>query len=404
VYDLMQGVRVVECAEHTFVPSASMVLADWGADVVKVERVQGGGDAARNMAVIQRPGLRANPFFEAANRGKRSIALDLAQAEGREHLHKLVDGADVFLTNLRGSARAKLGITAEELTGRNQRLIYASGSGYGNDGPLAAARGFDYPSSWCRSGSAFVQAAQTGGPPPAQPGSVGDLTGGATLAGAICAALFRRERTGRGALVDHALYQMGTYIMSQSIASASLGWVGGGPPIPRERATDPLNNSYLTQDGRWLVLCLLYPAWWADFVTRIGHEEWLADPRFLDAAARAAHNGALVAELDAVFATRTLAGWEAAFADLEGVWSPVKSPTEVLEDPQALVNGFITPVSFREGDDHYLTSPAPAQFDGRAVGDLRAAPKFGEDTDEVMLELGLTSDQISGLRKRGVVV
>jgi crotonobetainyl-CoA:carnitine CoA-transferase CaiB-like acyl-CoA transferase len=403
VYDLMQGVRVVECAEHTFVPTASMILADWGADVVKVERVQGGGDAARNMAVIQRPGLRANPFFEAANRGKRSIGLDLNQPEGRAQLHKLLDRADVFVTNLRESARSKLGIAAEELTDRNPRLVYASGTGYGSTGPLAGARGFDFPSSWCRSGSAFVQAAQTGGPPPMQPGSVGDLTGGATLAGAICAALFRRERTGQGAVVNHALYQMGTFIMSQSIASASLGWVAGAGPPTREQAIDPLNNSYRTKDGRWLVLCLLYPAWWPDFARRVGREEWLTDARFADAAARAANNGALIVELDAAFATRTLAEWETAFLDLEGVWSPVKSPAEVLQDEQALVNGFITPVAFREGEDHYLTSPAPAQFDGRPVGELHAAPTFGEHTDDVMRELGLTAEQIANLRARGVI-
>lgn len=403
MYDVMQGVRVVECAEHTFVPAASMILADWGADVVKVERVQGGGDAARTMAAIQRPGLRSNPFFEAANRGKRSIGLDLTQEDGREQLHKLLEGADVFVTNLRDDARAKLGITADDLMARNPRLIYASGNGYGKSGPLASSRGFDFPSSWCRSGSAYVQSAATGGPPPPQPGSVGDLTGGATLAAAISAALFRRERTGRGAVVDHALYQIGTYIMSQSLASASLGWTGGAQPPPREAVADPLNNSYRTKDDRWLVLCLLYPAWWPDLADKVGRKEWLDDSRFVDPAARAANSTALIAELDAVFATHTLAEWEAAFVELEGVWSPVKSPAEVLEDPQALENGFVTPVTFREGDDHYLTAPAPAQFDGRPVGELRAAPKFGEDTDAVMHELGLSAEQISGLRERGVI-
>jgi crotonobetainyl-CoA:carnitine CoA-transferase CaiB-like acyl-CoA transferase len=404
VYDVMQGVKVVECAEHTFVPAASMILADWGADVIKVERVQGGGDAARNMAIIQRPGLRSNPFFEAANRGKRSIALDLTQDDGREQLHKLLAGADVFVTNLRDSARAKLGITASDLMARNPRLIYAAGTGYGNNGPIASARGFDYPSSWCRSGSAYVQSVQIGGPPPLQPGSVGDLCGGATLAGAISAALFRRERTGQGAVIDHALYQIGMYIMSQSLASASLGWAGGGAPPPREQAPDPLNNSYLTKDGRWLVLCLLYPNWWTDLAVRLGHEEWLTDPRYVDPEARSKNNLALVADLDAEFATRTLAEWETAFVELEGVWSPVKSPAEVIEDPQALENGFVTPVTFREGDDSYLTSPAPCQFDGKPIGELYSAPKFGEDTNDVLHELGLTAEQISGLRSAGVIV
>lgn len=404
MYDVMQGIKVVECAEHTFVPAAAMILADWGADVIKVERVEGGGDAARTMAAIQRPGLRANPFFEAANRGKRSIGLDLSHEDGRAHLHTLLEGADVFVTNLRESARKKLGITADELMTRNPRLVYAAGTGYGKVGPLASAGGFDYPSSWCRSGSAYVQSVQVGGPPPFQPGSVGDLCGGATLAGAISAALFRRERTGRGGLVEHALYQMGTYIMSQSLAAASLGWPGGIAPPPREQATDPLVNSYRTQDDRWLVLCLLYPQWWTDLARRVGREQWLADPRYADAASRSENRVALIAELDEVFASRTLAEWEAEFAELEGVWSPVKSPAEVLEDSQALANGFVTPVSFRAGDGAYLTSPAPCQFDGEQIGELRSAPNFAEDTDAVMRELGLSERQIAGLRDRGVII
>jgi len=397
----MQGVQVVEVAEHTFVPAASMILADWGADVVKIERADG-GDAARSMRVIQRPGLRANPFFEAANRGKRSVGLDLTQPEGREQLYKLVSGADVFITNMRDDARVKLGIEPADLMERNPRLVYASGTGYGTRGPMARARGFDYPSSWCRSGSAYVQTPADGGPPPSQPGSVGDLTGGATLAGAISAALYRRERTGRGAVIDHALYLMGAYIMSQALISASLGWSPSGRPAPRTEAPDPANNIYRTKDGRWLVLCLLYDQWWPDLARKVHHEEWLTDPRYADPAARAANNVALIAELDAIFATRTLSEWEDELATMEGVWSPVKSPDEVIGDVQALENGFVTPVTLGDGGS-YLTGASPAQFDGRPVGALRAAPALGRDTDDVMRELGLTEEQIAGMRARGVI-
>jgi formyl-CoA transferase len=402
LYDVMHGVRVVEVAEHTFVPAASMVLADWGADVIKVERAAHGGDASRSMRVIQRPGLRANPFFEAANRGKRSVGLDLTQAEGREQLYKLVGDADVFITNMRDDARVKLGIEPDDLMERNPRLVYASGTGYGRRGPMARTRGFDYPSSWCRSGSAYVQTPADGGPPPSQPGSVGDLTGGATLAGAIAAALFRRERTGRGAVIDHALYLIGAYIMSQALISASLGWKAAGPPPHRTEVPDPANNIYRTEDGRWLVLCLLYDEWWPDLARKLHHEEWLSDPRYVDPAARAANNRPLIAELDAIFATRTLAEWEVELATLQGVWSPLKSPEEVIVDVQAIENGFVTPVTFDDGG-HYLTGASPAQFDGRPIGALRAAPTHGQDTDNVMRELGLTDEQIAGMRARGVV-
>jgi formyl-CoA transferase len=398
----MQGVRVVEVAEHTFVPSASMILADWGADVIKVERASGGGDAGRTMRVIQRPGLRSNPFFEAANRGKRSIGLDLTQAEGREQLYALLDGADVFITNMRDDARVKMGIEPSDLMTRQPRLIYASGTGYGTLGPMAQDRGFDFPSSWCRSGSAFVQTPPDGGPPPSQPGSVGDLCGGATLAGAIAAALFRRERTGRGAVIDHALYLIGIYIMSQALISASLGWKVASKATSRTDAPDPANNMYRTKDGRWLVLCLLYDQWWPDLARTLQREQWLTDPRYADPDARARNNVELIREMDAIFATRTLAEWEKELATLEGVWAPLKSPDEVIEDPQALENGFVTPVSYRD-DGCYLTGASPAQFDGRPIGALRAAPTHGENTDEIMRELGLTNDQIAGLRQRGVI-
>ena len=181
MYDLMEGVRVIEVAEHTFVRAAGVVLADWGADVIKIERTVGGGDPARNMLILQRPGQTRNEYFEVANRGKRSVALDLTQDAGREQLYRLVEEADVFTTNLRTSARRKMKIEPEDLMVRNPRLIYARGTGYGMQGPMAEHGGFDYPSSWCRSGSGFAQTPESG-PPPQQPGSVGDLTGGATLA------------------------------------------------------------------------------------------------------------------------------------------------------------------------------------------------------------------------------
>jgi formyl-CoA transferase len=402
MYDVMEGVRVIEVAEHTFVPAAAMILADWGADVVKIERAAHGGDASRTMRAIQRPGLAANPFFEAANRGKRDLALDLRSTEGQEYLHRLVADADVFVTNMRPEVRTRLRFDAPTLQKINPRLVYASGSGYGPEGPLADARGFDYPSSWCRSGSSYMQTPATGGPPPPQPGSVGDLTGGATLAGAIAAALFRRERTGRGTVVDHALYLMGTYIMSQSLISASLGLAPQPAPFPREEAPDPLNNLYRTADGRWIVLCLLYDEWWPDLARTLGHGEWPADPRFATLEDRLTHHVELIAELDAVFARHTLVEWEGALATLEGVWAPLKSPAEVIEDEQALVNGFVTPVTLADGST-YLAGASPARFDDRPIGALRGAPAHGAHTDELMRELGLTPEQVQGLRERGVV-
>jgi formyl-CoA transferase len=402
MYDLMTGVRVIEVAEHTFAPASAMMLADWGADVIKVERTVGGGDPARSLRILQRPGQKLNAYFEVANRGKRSLALDLTQAEGRKLLYSLVKTADVFITNLRSDARAKLGINPADLIAHNPRLIYARATGYGTHGPMADDGGFDFPSSWCRSGSGFVQTPANGEAPPSQPGSVGDLTGGATLAGAISAALFRRERTGQGTIIDHALYMMGTYIMTQSITGASLA-AAAAVPAQAPAGVNAMNRLYKTSDDRWLVLCFLQDRWFPDLARRMGREDLLEDPRFDDEDSKHQHGAVLAEELQRTFATRTLADWNQVLAGADGVWAPLQSPAEVLDDVQAIENSFITPVTDYDGET-YMSAASPCQFDERPVGALRASPPYGRHSDEVMRELGLADAEIEALRRARVIV
>lgn len=398
MYDVMKGVCVIEVAEHTFAPAAAMILADWGADVIKVERMPG-GDSSRHMKLPGADGP-VNPFFEAGNRGKRSIGLDLTQAAGRELLYSLVRGADVFVTSFRGDALAKLGIDAAVLMRHNPTLVYARATGYGRAGAMADLPGFDYPSTWSRAGAAFAQTLP-GGEPPKPPGSIGDLTGGATLAGAIAAALFRRERTGRGAVVDNALYQVGTYLMSQSLLAAS---VNAAFLTPHRQADAPmaLANYYRTRDGRWIALSVLLDSWWPDLVRHLGRPDLLADPRFVDAGARHAHAPALVETLNTVFGAADYAHWCARLATLKGVWSPVQNMDEVLADRQALENGFVSQVDVGR-DGSYLTGVSPGQFDGHPIGALRSAPAYAAHTDEVLRESGIAEAQIAALRAAGTI-
>jgi formyl-CoA transferase len=404
MYDVMEGVKVIEVAEHTFAPAAGMMLADWGADVIKVERGVGGGDPARHLAILQRPGQKLNAYFEVANRGKRSIGLDLRRPEGREILLKLVEEADVFITNLRADARAKLGIDPADLMARNPKLIYARATGYGPKGPMANDGGFDYPTSWCRSGSAFVQTPPNGDPPPMQPGSVGDLTGGATIAGAISAALFRRERTGKGCIVDHSLYGMGAYIMTQSICGASLA----GTVMPPQREVPPgaanaMNRHYKTSDNRWIQICFLFDAWFPDFARRIGREDLLADPRFKDEPSKYANGVALAAELDKTFATKDYETWKKILAGADGVWAPVQAPGELLSDVQAIENGIVTPVKTYDGGTYYAAG-SPGQFDEKPPGELRASPAYGQHNEEIVRALGFSDTQIAEMRADGLLV
>ncbi|PAU83848.1 acyl-CoA hydratase [Pseudomonas sp. WN033] len=397
MYDLMAGMRVVEVAEHTFVPAAGMVLADWGADVIKVERIEG-GDPSRHMRL---PGANGsvNPFFETGNRGKRSIALDLNQEAGRQQLYRLIEGADVFLTSLRADARAKLGIEPADLMRLNSKLIYARGTGYGLRGEMADNGGFDYPTAWCRSGAAYMQALP-GQMPPRQPGSIGDLTGGVTLAGAIAAALFRRERTGKGAVVDNALYMVGTYLMSQALVATSIG-APTIPAYPQDDTDFALANNYQTRDGRWVTICLLMDKWWPDFLTHIDRRDLLDDPRFVDSRSRYTYSRELVAILNEVFAARDYADWCERLAFLEGVWAPVQSPEEVLRDPQALVNGFVTSVTTDHGS--YQVGASPAQFDQQPIGELKKGPGFAQHSEEILLELGLSEAEVGHLRAMNAV-
>ena len=398
MYDVMEGVRVVEVAEHTFVPAAGLMLADWGADVIKIERPT--GDASRHLKLPMITADAINPFFETGNRGKRSVALDLNREEGRQLLHKIIASADVFITNLREDARIKLGIEPDDLFKLNPKLIYARGTGYGIRGAMRATGGFDFPSSWCRSGAGFMQTLP-GRDPVVQPGSVGDLCGGATLAGAIAAALFRRERTGKGAIVDNALYLIGTWIMGQSIVGAAAGFT---PPMyPRDDHFDSLLTLYKTKDERWIALCLLMPQWWPDFVKHIERPDLLDDPRFETQQSRMQHRHELRHILDEVFARRTMNEWIDQLQTMEGVWSPLLTPGEVGKDPQALENGFVTPVTKRDGGS-YLGTASPAQFDEKVIGELKAAPAFAADTDAVMRELQFSDAEIQQMRAAKVIV
>jgi len=398
MYDVMDGVRVIEVAEHTFVPASAMILADWGADVIKIERAVG-GDSARHLK-LPGTGGRVNPFFETGNRGKRSIGLDLNQEGGREVLYRLIREADVFVTNMRASARRAMGIEPETLMALNPRLIYARGTGYGLKGAMANDGGFDFPSSWCRSGSGYAQTFP-GGEPPSQPGSVGDLTGGATLCGAICAALFRRERTGKGCIVDNALYQMGIYIMSQSIVAASIG-AQRGLAVPQAKAHNALLNLYRTKDERWINLCLLMDKWWPDFLRHIERPDLGEDDRFSSPEARLANAQALTHELNAVFAQRTYLEWQEQLRTMEGVWAPLQNAQEVIADPQATENGFIAEIDVGEGAS-YKVGVAPGQFDERPVGPLRAAPLFNADAAAILAEAGFGEEDVARLRAAGAL-
>jgi crotonobetainyl-CoA:carnitine CoA-transferase CaiB-like acyl-CoA transferase len=400
---VMQGVRILEVAEHTFVPAASALLADWGADVVKVEMVER-GDAMRGLAstgVVAVPN-DVHALLEHSNRGKRSFALDLSSAEGLDVLYKLAAHSDVFLTNKLPGIRKKLKIDVDDIRAHNPRIIYVRGTGQGERGPDADKGSYDSLAFWCRAGTAL------GGKPPEQervpmqpaPG-FGDSIGAMTIAGGIMGALFHRERTGEATTVDVSLLGTGMWAMGQGIAlSLLLDKPLTAPPADAPR--NPLSATYQTEDGRHISLCCLQAGkYWPRLCEVIGRPELVMDPRFADHASLLANSGAASDILRATFAQRSLAQWREDLADFDGQWAVVQHSIEAAADPQSAANGYVQDCKTAAGVPFRLVA-APVQYDEQPASPGRA-PEFNEHGDDILGDLGLDWDTIVDLKVRGVV-
>ncbi|MDQ6696723.1 MAG: CoA transferase [Actinomycetota bacterium] len=401
----MEGIRVLEVASWTYVPAAGAVLAEWGADVLKIEHPET-GDPQRGLVssglVPVGPG-GVNHMIELPNRGKRSVGIDLKSAQGRDVLLKLAATCDVFLTNMRPDALASLRLDVDDVRAANPNIIYARGTGQGVRGDEAKKGGFDGSHFWGRA-VAGLFATEGDDFPPNPPGAAwGDLQGGLTIAGGIAAALFHRERTGEPTVVDSSLLASGMFASSATILAAGLFGFDQMPAMTRGAAPNPLIGYYRTGDGRFLMLMMLQAdRWWPDLVRRLGDQELAEDPRFATAASRFEHKAACIARLDAVFATRTLAEWREILADAEGVWAAVETPGELLEDPQALANGYIREVAHPGGSTLRMV-PSPLQFDEQPA-ELVRAPDHGEHTDEVLAELGIGEEERIQLKIDGAIL
>jgi crotonobetainyl-CoA:carnitine CoA-transferase CaiB-like acyl-CoA transferase len=397
--DVMQGIRVVDLTMWAFVPSAGGVLAHWGADVVKVESPKA-PDPMRLLGGTLEPG-RASWYFKHYSRGKRSITLDLTTDEGREILYRLVDTADVFLTSYLPETRRKLKIDVGDIRARNPRIVYVRGTGQGPRGPEAERGGYDGATWWCRGSLADSTMKVTGIDWPSGMIGHGDGMSGMTLAGGICAALLKRERTGVAPIVDGSL--MGTAVWFNGPAVISSKLEGTMPGAGGKREERPANtNTYRTKDGRFLILSMLgdFDAEWRDLCQHLGRPDLATDPRFADSAARSRHSREAVAIFDEIFAARTYAEWKEALLTTKGVWSPVQSALELHDDPQTVANGFIRPVEYPDGP---VSLPVPPILFDEEAGDPPRAPDFGEHTDEVLGEIGYPTDEIARLRAARVI-
>jgi crotonobetainyl-CoA:carnitine CoA-transferase CaiB-like acyl-CoA transferase len=393
----LAGVRVVEFANYVAVPAAGALLADLGADVVKVETPPRGEIYRRS-----RPRYAGyacdfdeNPPFHMDNRGKRSVMLDLTRPEGRDAAHRLADHAEIVITNLLPERRRKYGLDHETLLARTPRLIVGAINGYGGHGDEADRPAFDYAAYWARTGMMDVMHDE-GVPPSLQRPAVGDHAAGVNLVCGILAAMRLRDADGRGRYVEVSLLQTGLHILGTDVANA-LVTRAPAKRHDRRAPANPLWNSYPTADGRWLLLVMIDPdRYWPRLCAALGRDDLVGDERYADGFQRAAHSQELTRELETVFLRRSLAEWRPILDGAGLIWAPVQRLTEVIEDPQARTMGYVYEIEHATAGRFETVGP-PFRIEGETLGARRAASPLHADAADVLREAGLSRDEIEKL-------
>jgi crotonobetainyl-CoA:carnitine CoA-transferase CaiB-like acyl-CoA transferase len=384
-----------------FVPACGGILSDMGAQVVKVEPPT--GDPIRGLEI---GGFKAGKFdysWENYNRGKRSITLDLRLPQGVEVLFKLLETADVFLTNLLTPARQRMGIDVDAIRERFPNLIYAVGSGAGRHGPEAHRGGFDSITYWARGGISSSLTEEDAERPVGPPGAAfGDTISAAMLAGGIAAAIAQRAMSGHASVVDVSLLSSAMWSMQRGITQATFENVQRFPRPKGNLPHNPLVNLYKTRDGRFLSLCMLQQdRYWAALCEIVGRPELATDARFVDAKTRRANMAACVEELEAIFRARDLAEWREVLSRQDGQWDVVQHVGELKDDRQVQANLYMQTVAHDDGSQLQMVS-VPMQFDGKALL-AKPAPAMGADSEAILSDLGYDEEAVLALKVAGVV-
>jgi len=398
--DVLDGVKVVELAIHGFVPACGATLGDWGAEVIKVEAPE--GDPLR---LVIKSGFAAdtgdfNFLWQLCNRNKRGIALDLRIPESRAVFDKLIENADVFLTNFLPNAREKLHISPEDLWKVNPRLVYAKGHGQGQRGPDADKGGFDAVSFWARGGLGHTLTPPDG-PLVMQRGAMGDLPSGAMLAGGVAAALYKREKTGKGVVVDVALLNTAVWQLGMDMTSTTILREDPKPLSTTGAMSNPLVGSYRTGDGRWMLLNMLDDMrHFAPACRALGLDELIDDPRYADTQSRSENRAALHTSLADAIRSMPLADLRTRLEAEDTIFAWLQSMLDVVDDPQVVANGYLA-----EHPDHPTcrVACAPMQFDDQMVEVRRGAPDVGQHTEEILAELGFDDAQVQALREANAI-
>ena len=401
---LLEGVKVIAFDQVVAMPAATAVLADWGAEVTKIEPFW--GDWQRSLVSFNRTPLQVHNengeielHFEFLNRGKKSVALNLRDEKGREVLLRLLEDADVFVTNYSVDVLEKFGLTYAALKDAFPGLIHCLLTGYGTSGPKAADRGYDYVAAWSYGGLMGLVTADPNIPPAIQRPGMMDMVASAHLTSGICAALFHKQKTGKGQAIELSLYHTAVWTIGLDV---QVNLFGHPPKIwDRTRNPNPMYNSYRAKD-RWMMMVHPNQEYWEPFCRAIGKSEWINDPRYDTMEKRDDRAEELIKELDAIFAAKTWAEWEVSFKANDLIVSGNHTIPEILEDEQARANHFFTDIEHPvTGSTRLLNSPV--QFSETPAKISSISPQLGVHTEELLLAAGYSWEDVEAMKTQRVI-
>jgi crotonobetainyl-CoA:carnitine CoA-transferase CaiB-like acyl-CoA transferase len=399
---MLEGLRALEMATWVAAPTIGAILAEYGADVIRIENPHRVDPHRTSVSASWRktlPDVQFNSSYELLNRSKRSLGLSLKAEAGRAIFRKLIETGDIFITNLLPDSAERLGVDAATLCAMNERLIHVSVTGWGSTGPFRDNRGFDLTVYWAASSLMAMMTAPGGLPPLPRPG-LGDRPTGMAALAALGMALYHRERTGRGQAIEVSLMHCGMWSVASDVQRAVV-FGDAGPRYSPADAPGPLANAYPTRDGRWLILNVP-EAEWATFCRCVDVPELIDDPRFATHEQRSVNNTALIELLVEAFQKHDLAEWERRLNAAEQTWAPGLEPLEAARHPQAVANGFFIDAEHSAiGPYKLLTSPF--HFSEARPRFRAQAPEQGENTREILEELGVTPEHMRELEAQSVV-
>lgn len=400
---VLSNIKVIEMGHFVAVPGAGVMLADWGADVIKVEPLT--GDVQRYQFPVKQDGTpdleSVNIRFVVHNRNKKGVAINLSKKDGRDILYKLIESADVFISNYELGSLQKFGLDYGSLSKLNPRLVYGILTGYGTRGPDKNERGFDLTAAWARTGFQHILT-EGDAPPPIAPVAVMDRVAGINMAAGILAALLGRERSGKGQQIEISLYQTGVWVLAGDLQLALADY----KPMYSDRTArvNPLVNTYRTKDNKWIQLSMAqFHLHWHDICQVIGQADLESDPRFPpeQPAVLVKNRRELIQILDEAFAKKTLDQWIKLLLKHNCIFSRIYTPEEVVKDPQAIANDFFIEDA---GMGNSKLINTPVRFVDDPVIVKTTAPEVGQNTEEILLEFGYSWEDIAGLKEAGVIL